>query len=387
MDKENVLKDLTNSRERFLSGIQGCLIGGAAGDALGYEVEFLSDAAIRERFGPDGITNYELTGDKALFSDDTQMTLFTANGLLYGETRWMLRGIGGAPHSYIPYAYKDWLYTQDASYKPERFIISWLVSIPEMHSRRAPGMTCLSALRSGKIGTIKKPLNDSCGCGGVMRVAPVGLFYGQNYPNVTPEKIVLYGADAAVCTHGHPWGYIPAGMLSLIVNRAVFTNDPLPVIIQSSFDTTKRVFGNEDYWEGFASFIQKAMDLSGNSAPDRENIRKLGEGWVGHEALAIAVYTSLRYENDFSGALAAAVNHDGDSDSTGAITGNILGAYLGLDGIDPKWTQHLELKETILEMGQDLYDHCQMVEYGEFVDRDWLRKYVDICGVNEEKKE
>ncbi len=385
MNKELIIRNIQEGREKYLSKIQGSLIGGVAGDALGYEVEFMSDHAIQQMFGADGITDYELHGGKALFSDDTQMTLFTANGLLYGETRSMLRGIGGVPHSYIRHAYLDWLYTQDPSYKPE-FITSWLAGIPELHSRRAPGTTCLSALKSGRTGSMESPLNDSCGCGGVMRVAPVGLFYGQYYDHVQPEGIVRYGAYAAALTHGHPLGYIPAGMLSLIVNRAAFTNDPLPKIIQDGFDITKTVFGDNEYWEDFESLMKKAADLSGNSADDRTNIRKIGEGWVGHEALAIAVYAALRYEQDFSRGIIAAVNHDGDSDSTGSVCGNILGAYLGMDGIAPKWKDdRLELRDIILELGRDLCDHCQMTDNGDYEDPDWTRKYVNVCGLNEDK--
>ena len=73
----------------------GCLIAGAAGDALGYEVEFMSRGAIMSRFGEHGITKFALRNGKALISDDTQMTLFTANGMLMGLTRGYMRGIGG----------------------------------------------------------------------------------------------------------------------------------------------------------------------------------------------------------------------------------------------------------------------------------------------------
>lgn len=61
----------------------GSLIGGAVGDALGYAVEFSSLNAIRGKYGEQGITDYELDHDAiAEFSDDTQMSLFTAEGLL-----------------------------------------------------------------------------------------------------------------------------------------------------------------------------------------------------------------------------------------------------------------------------------------------------------------
>ena len=63
----------------------GCLLGGAAGDALGYPVEFMEADAIFRRYGERGVVKYDLIGGKALISDDTQMTLFTAAGLLRAE--------------------------------------------------------------------------------------------------------------------------------------------------------------------------------------------------------------------------------------------------------------------------------------------------------------
>ena len=81
---------------RDIDRFRGSLIGGAAGDALGYEVEFWSEEKTFSRYGKPGITEYELHNGKALISDDTQMTLFTATGLLIGTTRGMTRGVMGA---------------------------------------------------------------------------------------------------------------------------------------------------------------------------------------------------------------------------------------------------------------------------------------------------
>ena len=74
-----VVKDIDKFRR--------CLIGGAAGDALGYLVEFLDGKSIFQKYGKNGITEYSLVNGVAEISDDTQMTLFTANGLLLGTTR------------------------------------------------------------------------------------------------------------------------------------------------------------------------------------------------------------------------------------------------------------------------------------------------------------
>ncbi len=79
--------------------------------------------------------------------------------------------------------------------------------------------------------------------------------------------------------------------------------------------------------------------------------------------MAIAVYCALKYENDFDRALIAAVNHSGDSDSAGAVTGNLLGARLGLAGIPAKYLENLELKSVILELADDLH-HGVLSSYG-----------------------
>ena len=62
------------------------------------------------------ITGYDLVNVVAEISDDTQMTLFTANGLLLGTTREMTRGIMGPYPSYIAFCYKDWFRTQCEKY-------------------------------------------------------------------------------------------------------------------------------------------------------------------------------------------------------------------------------------------------------------------------------
>ena len=79
-----------------------------------------------------------------------------------------------------------------------------------------------------------------------------------------------------------------------------------------------------------------------------------GLSWPGEEALAIAVYCALKHRSGFRNAIIASVNHSGDSDSTGAIKGNILGAYLGLNSIPKEWVEKLELKGVIMQATDDL---------------------------------
>lgn len=341
-----------------LDKIRGCLIGGAAGDALGYAVEFDNLDNIIRRYGKNGITEYHIDNinGKAMISDDTQMTLFTANGLLVRDTREILRGIAGDPCSYVEMAYQDWLNTQQMfTNDSDRTRVSWLLDIPELHSLRAPGNTCLSALRQRRSGEcspdyIGMPINSSKGCGGVMRVAPIAL----DYRGMSTRVLDIEGAKTAAITHGHPLGYLPAAVLTHIISRALDGNISLRDIVAEAVETVSGIFDVPDM-RILSELIERAVSYSENKERDTSNIGRLGEGWVGEEALAIAIYCALKYHDDFSKGIIAAVNHSGDSDSTGAITGNILGAYLGFSKIDDRWKKDLELADIILEIADDLW--------------------------------
>lgn len=369
--------------------IRGSLFGGAIGDALGYAIEFWSEDRIFSRYGVGGIQDYELIDGIAEISDDTQMSLFTANGLLFGDTRGKLRGIQGPPHSYVAMAYQDWLRTQEMSYEKSRKLkewkpikVSWLADLPELYSPRAPGNTCLYALdqQRKQIHThgVANPINNSKGCGGVMRVAPLALNY-----NIDIERLDREGAEIAAITHGHPLGYLPAAVLTHIVNSIVFPERDLTLkeIVLEAKDTVARIFAGTEYLDNLSALIELAVELSENDCPDLNNIHELGEGWVAEETLAIAIYCSLRHQDNFSAGIIASVNHKGDSDSTGAVTGNILGALAGYDAIDAKWKNHLELADVILEVADDLYHGCQMTMYGDDQDPVWTQKYVE-CSWN-----
>jgi ADP-ribosylglycohydrolase len=100
--------------------------------------------------------------------------------------------------------------------------------------------------------------------------------------------------------------------------------------------------------------LDQAVTLSKSDLPHHDAIKKLGEGWVAEEALAISVYCALVAET-LEQAIVLAVNHDGDSDSTGAITGNILGVMLGTNVIPERWLEPLELRVVIEEVASDLW--------------------------------
>ncbi|MBR1529866.1 MAG: ADP-ribosylglycohydrolase family protein [Oscillospiraceae bacterium] len=321
---------------------RGCLIGGAAGDALGYEVEFMRRRNIIIKFGPEGITDYVLHNGKAIISDDTQMTMFTAQGLLQADS----------PENYlqeIRISYLDWYQTQQFDFELAGRD-SGLMSIRELFHRRAPGLTCMSALSAGAPGTIENPANHSKGCGGVMRTAPIGLVSGLD-----ENQTVLLGAKAAALTHGHELGYIPAGMLSEMIRLIAQENYDIRGAGYTALHTVRKLFFDAEHLQDFARIIEQALELAESTEMPEKAIMRLGEGWVGEEALAIAVYCAAKFEDDFDLCIRNAVNHNGDSDSTGAIAGNILGAKLGLSGIPEKYQKNLECYDTLLALADQLY--------------------------------
>ena len=95
-----------------LARIRGCLLGGAVGDALGAEPEFMTLEEILEAFGPAGVRDYaEAYGRRGAITDDTQMTLFSAEGLLRAWVRQATRG-GTSALPVVRHAYLRWLLTQ-----------------------------------------------------------------------------------------------------------------------------------------------------------------------------------------------------------------------------------------------------------------------------------
>ncbi|MDR1701442.1 MAG: ADP-ribosylglycohydrolase family protein [Sporomusaceae bacterium] len=322
---------------------RGCLLGGAIGDAMGYPIEFMKIEEIRNKYGKLGLTEIETNANGiAEITDDTQMTLFTAEGILRAASRSMEKGGVCHPPSVVYHAYLRWFDTQygPGAINPE-LLNSWLYKIPELHVMRDPGHTCISALRSGLMGTLEKPTTNSKGCGGVMRTAPIGLsIYDHEF------KI---GCECAAITHGHPSGYIPAGILAQMVSRLI-----KGATLKNALDTSLTLAKTYEGCAESIDIIQKALNLAQSEITPVEAITELGEGWTGEEALAIAIYCSFKFPNDFRQAIIAAVNHSGDSDSTGAITGNILGAYLGVNAIPEEWLSVLELKEVIIQLADDL---------------------------------
>jgi ADP-ribosyl-[dinitrogen reductase] hydrolase len=317
----------------FEARVRGCLLGGAVGDALGAPVEFMSWAAIRGRHGPAGLTEVVPPGH---FTDDTQMTLFTCEGLIRANVRGRSRGVVHAP-SMVHRAYLRWLHTQGELLDTEG-LEGWLVTDPRLHRREAPGNTCLSALASGDMGTVDAPINGSKGCGGVMRAAPAGLF-----TSCGPHDTYQLGCDIAAVTHGHPLGWQSAGALAVII-RAIVDGMPLNEAVAAAMYAT---------FPEMSAVLENAADVAARGLPDASTVdEQLGGGWVGEEALAIAVACALAAP-DFERGVLASANHSGDTDSTGSICGNILGTLHGESAIPARWLDALDARDLVETVADD----------------------------------
>ncbi|MBV9846494.1 MAG: ADP-ribosylglycohydrolase family protein [Kutzneria sp.] len=352
--------------------VLGCMLAGAVGDALGAPIEFLPIDMIRRRYGTAGVTGLGEDGPDGTVTDDTQMTLFTLEGLIRAHVR--LRTARAAdPVPIVQHAYQRWLHTQgvewalaggpftDGRDEPD----GWLVTEPRLFERRAPGNTCLTALRAfaagEPAGSFVNRINDAKGCGGVMRAAPAALW------STDPVEVFALGAATAALTHGHPSGYLAAGALAFLVH-GLLTSSPLPATLASLAKVLRRWNGHEDQLARLEAAVRLADE--GRVSPDRL-AEKLGGGWVGEEALAIATYSVLVTDN-LADALCVSVNHSGDSDSTGSVCGNLAGAYYGVRAIPPTWLNHLEMRDVITMLSEDA-----LAEFGQRPpgDERWAWRY------------
>lgn len=324
-------------------------LAGALGDALGYGVEFFTYSNIVRRFGEDGITNPILLDDTFQISDDTQMTLFTLDALLSNTE----------DITYTTYLYYlDWLKTQNESPNiTDRDAIpsSRLLKIDQLFSERAPGISCITALSSGRIGSIENPINNSKGCGGIMRVAPIAWSYATSQLSV--HEISMLAANNSALTHGHELGYISSYTFVNALVRILRKQGDVESSIVYAIDDTVNYFTEAKHLSEYTDLLSLAIQLSKeNELPDYKYISKLGEGWVAEETLAIAIYCALKYPTSIDAALIAAVNHSGDSDSCASVCGQLLGASLTTSSLNPEWLEHLEFKDLIVQLVNELCD-------------------------------
>ncbi|MFQ4147352.1 ADP-ribosylglycohydrolase family protein [Arthrobacter sp. LAPM80] len=341
----------------FATRVQGTLMGGALGDAFGYLVEFDSLVTIEAAYGPSLLVDLSQAGRTPHFSDDTQMMLYTLDGLL-DVLEWANDGISSDINACQWLAYLRWLKTQGiptAEHAPEQ-PPRWIDRQSVLHHQRHPGNACITGLATGEMGTVFRPVNpDSKGCGTVMRSAPYGLL-----PNVDTETVYKISSDAASLTHGHPSARQSSAAFSWLIHGLAIRGLPLRAAAESARDRAAAEPGAD---ADLMSRLESALTLS---AHDGEPLSgdaltgALGLGWVAEEALAVALYCVLATTNGavsavdhFLKAIRLAANHSGDSDSTASIAGNILGALYGEAALPPSWLTMSEAPQLIRRLGAE----------------------------------
>lgn len=328
---------IQNLQPRLLSPLvdrmHGCIKLGAIGDAYGYVIEFEDIYKIFEKHGGPmrfaDIDKWRDQDGRFIASDDTQMTLFTAEGvaIAYERREEPSYDLGKLTVSEVRQAYLRWYETQrkQGTSSGDKGTLS---GHPEMFFPRAPGTTCLTACREGA-GAFTPPgvpVNDSMGCGGVMRVAPVAFLKDLSF-----HEAYDLGCATAALTHGHPMGWMPSGMLAYIL-KALSQGAAVQEATNAAIDHVR----NLPHGNTLIEMVDRALAMSGRQRIAPQEIEMIGGGWVGHECLAISLAAAMM-DAPLETMMTVSANHSGDSDSTAAITGQLIGAQLGLSGIRQAW--------------------------------------------------
>ena len=310
---------------------EGCIVGVAVGDALGYPAEFRSREQLLHEIGPDGITDFLRLHDERFsrplivgtlhpagtFTDDTQMTVAVAEGLLAQSLTASL---------------------DEQMNSIAKEFVAWSIS---KDNNRSPGQTCMTGCQQLRRGVPWRDAGvpDSKGCGSAMRVAPIGLAYRTDR-----ARLLEVARASSLLTHGHSAALEGAAAAALMVAIALEGGDG-PAMMRA---IEASCFGRSDDFDRCLRRVPELLDAPPSIALSEAG---LGEAWVAEEAVASALYCVWRHPDSFAESVLEAVNTDGDSDSIAAITGSIAGARLGLDAIPAHWRTGVERSTDLHELG------------------------------------
>jgi ADP-ribosyl-[dinitrogen reductase] hydrolase len=343
------------------------MLAGAIGDAYGLPLEFLSGQKIKQ-------AGYDLKNinDQLRFlgksSDDTQLNLFTAEGIIkfrynniqnFREYKLMNDSIVVE----VARAYQRWLHTQgeQSIFCEEIDVESGLVSYPELNQRVEPGYTCISSLKDMQHHS-DIAFNFSNGSGATIKNLPLAMFYASatsdNSPLSIHQKALAsfdLGFKVAQITHGHPIAKLAAAAISCILFFNLHRGPSDGTLVYSMAMTRELMINNQasilscafDIDKSHLKRVVKLLDYSVYTAT--KNVSDYGQGWCADEALAISLYCA-RHSGSFEQLLVMSACHGGDSDSTSSLAASIFVSARGGEDIPNYLLERLELRNVVLEV-------------------------------------
>ena len=332
---------------QFISSV---IAAGVYGDAYGYIIEFCLWNQIEAMYGEQGLTELLNNPTVPLASDDTQMTLFVIEGIIKAfksvddDPSLLQEDVNELFHRNAKWALLDWYETQSSNTKPH-IPHSMFKNSAAMFNRRAPGQTCIEALRDHEgFSTIKNPRNDSKGSGAVMRSAA----YVMLYPRYDRDVVWDITAQCAAITHGHIEGWGSAAALAYMLTY-MMEGATLRYACQ---ETIKKCAVEGVH--STALLLHKALYFSESKnlswSHHRQYIGRIGKGWTGDEALAIAVYAALRSKSVYD-AIYIGANHSGDSDTTASVAGQLAASWFGMNAFEHRQFDRVDLyQDTVLAL-------------------------------------
>ncbi|MFX1302571.1 MAG: ADP-ribosylglycohydrolase family protein [Promethearchaeota archaeon] len=323
----------------LLDKFQGCLLGVAIGDVLGHPFEGKLRSQIYSYF--DDFNDF-IKKNKSIFrtyTDDTQLTLHTAQALIKGN------GFN------IDYFIREY--------------VNWLEDPPI-----GPGYGCISSIRKLKYGVHwKQAASNSGGNGTTMRISPIGLFYCKD-----PKGLKSSALKSSLITHSHPAASAGAIVIASAIAYLIEKNPEVGFSTDEFFDviTTSISNSQDEIWEEFIRILYKLK--SNLNIPIRSGLIKfsqagvkspyfieqyLGKAFVHPYTISTVVcsiFIFLKRLTSFKECILELATAGGDSDTVGAIGGSLAGVYFGLQNIPPDLIKLVKNNKQILKLSEELHN-------------------------------
>lgn len=352
--------------EKKLSACRGCLLGMAAGDAMGYTVDSKNWQEICEDYGPNGLLGYDLANGTAEVSSYTQFAAYVTNGLLLA----LNRSRADSYPRFISLSMKEWARKQNLPRDPEK-TWCWVSKIPQLRRRHCLDSRMLDALRFDTLGTPDNPTNRNVNPGSLAAAAMAGLAYDEK--RMEPTFVGTLGARIVAMTHGGPEAFLSGAVLAYCIAGIVHEpSHPLMGHFEQAIDAMQAQFSQQfPAAEQLAKQLRKALDLADPEADGQAVMESLECDSAG-QCLAGAMFATLSCGGDFDTAMILSVNHSGRSAAVGALTGALLGAKLGAESIPEFYMESLDVVAVLETLAQDI---AMGTPTTGLFDDDWDLKY------------